>query len=369
MNLKYAGILTAFAVSAVMAQNATPAETVVPTGPASAVAPVADVAPAQVAPAAQVVPVQTAPVQTAPVQTVPVQTVPAVEQAAPVQTVPAQAEDKFTAAEQELAPEKLFAEPSAVRGADAAKPVSKTTTKKFVYRPVYSPAEIETSGSPVKTIYVSEVTHGDSIDMDQLRGLIPMKFTFGFQGFIGTSFLSGDNGRYEYDRYYGLTWSAGAFAMFPLDEYNMGLKAGVMFEHAKVSNSYVESYKEMYGEFRFSFSQYRISLPILLSLKSARSNMYFDVGVQPSFATADEFKLKHSKEQNVGGKLDMLKNDYRQPVDWSIVFGFGIRANRYLGFDARFNWGLNNQYDDFDGWAVNNLSSKSFTVGATFYAF
>jgi hypothetical protein len=332
MNLKYTGILTALAVSAVMAQNAAPAAEVAAPAPVQST----EVAPAQVAPVA--------------------------EQA------PAQAEDKFTAAEQELAPENLFSEPTAVRGADAQKPVVKKTTKKFVYRPVYSPAEVETSGAAVKTVYVSELPAADTIDMNQLRGLIPLKFTFGLQGFIGNGFISGDNGRYDYDRYSGLLWNVGAFALFPLDEYNMAFKTGIMFEHDKVSNSYVDSYNDKVGEYRVSFSQYRISVPLLLTLKSARSNFFFDVGVQPSFAVADKFKLK-SSENYVNITEDMMENDSRSAMDWSIVVGFGIRANRYIGFDARFTWGLNNQYDDFNAWAVNNLSSKSITVGATFYAF
>ena len=332
MNLKYAGILTAFAVSAVMAQNTAPA---------------AEVAAPAPAPVAEVAPVQAEPV---------------------VEQTTAQTEDKFTQAEKELAPENLFSEPTAVRGADAAKPVRKKTTQKFVYRPVYSPAEIETSRSNVKTIYVSEVVSADTIDMDQLRGRIPLKFTFGIQGFVGNAFLSGDNGRYEYDRYYGLTWSAGAFALFPLDEYNMAFKTGVLFEHDNVSNSYVGEVDDKVGEWRMSFSRNRISLPLLLSLKSARSSFFFDVGVQPSFAVSDNFKMKSSVDK-VTVKDDMMDNDCRSAIDWSIVFGFGIRANRYVGFEARFIWGLNNQYDDYNRWPVNNLSTKAVSVGATFYAF
>jgi len=329
MNLKYTGILTALAVSAVMAQ---------------------ETAPAAAAPVAEVAPVQTAPV---------------VEQAPAV-------EDKFTSVEQELAPENLFSEPSAVRGEDAAKPVAKKTAKKFVYKPVYAPAEVETSGRTVKTVYITEKPTEESIDMDELRGLIPLKFTFGLQGFIGNEFLSGDNDRYEYDRYSGLAWSVGGFALIPLDEYNMAFKTGVLFEHAKVSNSYSDQVSGEYHEFRASFSQYRLSLPLLLSLKSAKSNIFFDVGVQPSFALADKFKVKSL--DNTGAKKnylseDMVKEEYRSTVDWSIVIGFGVRANRYIGFDARFSWGLNNQYDDYSNWPTNNLSSKIVSVGATFYAF
>ena len=140
MNLKITGILTALAISAVMAQEAAPA------------------AEAAAAPAAQ-------------------------------ETMDA----KFANVEQELAPENMFAQPAAVRGADAAKPVSKKSSKKFVYRPVYTPSEVEHHGRPVKTVYVSEKPAPQNIDMDQLRGLIPWNFTFGLQGFVGSNFLSGDN--------------------------------------------------------------------------------------------------------------------------------------------------------------------------------
>jgi hypothetical protein len=333
MNLKCTGFLTAIAVSAVMAQNETPAAEVA--APAATPAPVEQAAPAPAAPIA--------------------------EQAT-------HTEDKFTQVEKELAPENLFSEPTAVRGEDAAKPVVKETTKKFVYRPVYSPSEVETSGAPVKTIYVTEKPSPETIDTDELRGLIPLKFTFGLQGFIGNEFLSGDNGRYEYDSYSGLTWNVGAFALIPLDEYNMAIKTGVMFEHDKVSNSFGYNVDGKYGEYRATFNQYRISIPLLLSLKGAKSNLHFDVGVQPSFAVSDNFKLKSSGKTT---KFDMMDKDYRSAIDWSIVVGFGIRANRYIGFDARFCWGLNNQYDDFpsDVWGgVNNLSSKAVSVGATFYA-
>ena len=314
MNLKYTGILTALAISAVMAQDA----------------------------------------------------VPATEVAAP--TAPETSEAKFANVEQELAPENMFAQPAAVRGADAAKPVSSKKSKRFVYKPDYTPSEVEHHGRPVKTVYVTEKPTSNTIDMDQLRGLVPWNFTFGLQGFVGSTFLSGDNGRYEYDRYYGLVWSVGAFALFPLDEYNMAFKTGVFFEHDKVSNSYRDVFNEKYGEYRVSFSQYHINIPLLLSLKSAKSSMYFDVGVQPAFSVSDKLKVR-SSDKSTSFNEDMQEEEYRQGLDWSIVLGFGIRANRYVGFDARFSWGLNNQYDNYNKWPVNNLSAKSITVGATFYAF
>ena len=325
MNLKYIGILSAFAASVVMAQEAAPdAETSVPAQSA-------------------------------------------VE--APVVEAPAAAPAKESAeVSAQAVPE---AEPMAVRGADAAQPLQKK--KKFVYRPVYRPGEVEHLGRPVKTIYVSEPVVADTIDMNQLRGLVPIKFTFGLQGFIGAGYLSGDNGYYdyEYDSYSGLTWSVGAFALFPLDEYNMAFKAGVLFEHSKVRSSF-ETYdkdKESVSEWRASFSQYRISIPLLLSLKAARSRIHLDVGIQPSIAVADEFKLKNSKDKSVGGTYDMMDNESREPLDWSIVLGVGFRVNRYVGFDARFNWGIDNMYDDFNEWRINDLSSKSFAIGATFYVF
>jgi hypothetical protein len=334
MNLKKIGILTAFAVSVVMAQDAAPA----------AVAPVATTESA--APAEATAPVAETPVATA--------AVPAQE---PAEVVPQAVTE---------------VEPMAVRGADAAQPVQKKK-KKFVYRPVYNPSEVEHLGRPVKAIYVSEPVVADTIDMNQLRGLVPIKFTFGLQGFIGAGYLSYDNGYYdyEYDSYSGLTWNVGAFALFPLDEYNMAFKAGVLFEHSKVRSSFEAYDKDKGGvsEWRTSFSQYRISIPLLLSLKAARSSIHLDIGIQPSIAVADKFKLKNSKDKSVGGTYDMMDNESREPLDWSIVLGLGFRVNRYVGFDARFNWGIDNMYDDFNEWRINDLTSKSFAIGATFYAF
>lgn len=325
MNLKYIGILSAFAASVVMAQEAAPAVEASVMAQSAVEAPVAE---ASAAPAQE-------PAEVA------------------AQAVPE-------------------AEPTAVRGADAAQPVSKKK-KKFVYRPVYTPSDIVPSGRPVKAIYISEPVVADTIDMNQLRGLVPMKFTFGLQGFIGAGYLSGDNGYYdyEYDSYSGLTWNVGAFALFPLDEYNMAFKAGVLFEHSKVRSSF-ETYDKDKGsssELRASFSQYRISIPLLLSLKAARSSIHLDVGIQPSIAVADKFKLKDSKDKSFGGTYDMMDNESREPLDWSIVLGIGFRVNRYVGFDARFNWGIDNMYDDFNEWRINDLTSKSFAIGATFYAF
>ena len=328
MNLKYVGILSVFAASVVMAQETAPvaAESVTPAVSAEAPAPSAVSTPAA------------APAQEPVAEAVP-QAVPEVE-------------------------------PAAVRGADASQPVQKKSKKKFVYRPVYEPREVEHFGRPVKTVYISEPVTADTIDMNQLRGLVPMQFTFGLQGFLGAGYLSGDNGYYEYDNYSGLTWNVGVFALFPLDEYNMALKAGVMFEHSKVRCSFEEFDKDgNAGEWRASFSQYRISIPLLLSLKAARSSIHFDVGVQPSIAVSDKFKLKNSKDKSVGGTYDMMDNESREPLDWSIVLGVGFRVNRYVGFDARFNWGIDNMYDDFNEWRVNDLTSKSFAIGATFYAF
>lgn len=327
MNLKYIGILSAFAASVVMAQETAPvaAESVAP-AEISAPAPAA-------APAPEATPVQES-----------------VAEAAPV----------HAASE---------VEPMAVRGADAAQPVQKKTVKKFVYRPVYTPSEVEYPSRPVKAYYVSHPVTADTIDMNQLRGLVPMQFTFGLQGFIGAGYLSGDNGYYDYDSYYGLTWSVGAFALFPLDEYNMALKTGVFFEHSKARCSFSEYDKESVGEMRATFSQYRISIPLLLTLKAAKSRLHFDVGVQPSLAVADKFKLRNSKDRSHNATYDMMDNESREPLDWSIILGFGFRVHRYVGFDARFNWGLSNMYDDFDAWPVNDLTSKSFTIGATFYVF
>lgn len=298
----------------------------------------------------------------APAEPVPVVAPAAESAAATPAAAPANTEAAPSAdASEESAPVAVRGDeiPAAPEAAPAAEPLPADES---------APVAVRENEMPTTMYLVPNRKGGnDTVTLDQLRGLVPMQFTVGIQGFIGYYSLTGDNDHYSYDEYDGMTWRAGAFALFPLNEYTMGFKVGVLFERSTASNSYWGTVKDKYDSWHIKFVQSKIDIPILFSLKHAKSSFMFDVGVQPSFAVMDDFKLKVDSDDKLGGKRDMMDHDYRNSIDWSLVMGLSIRANQYIGFDFRIDWGFSDMYDYFNEWKVDDLTSYALTLGFSFY--
>ena len=192
MNLKVSGMISVLTLAAAVfaAPQAQPAANAAP-----AAAPAQEAAaPAQEA-AAPAAPETTAPATAA--EAAPEQAAaPVTEQAA----VPEQTAAPAEAPAAEAAPTEEAAAPMAVRGGEApaasSAPVPEqeaapaaaapAPTQTVVYRTVYSSEPVELSGTKVHTVYVSPTDAQVSTSFDDLRGLIPMKWSLGVQGFIGS---------------------------------------------------------------------------------------------------------------------------------------------------------------------------------------
>ena len=177
--------------------------------------------------------------------------------------------------------------------------------------------------------------------------------------------FSSYNDDYYINDYDGITWRAGLFGIFPLNEYTIALKFAALFEQSESKASGSNSKYSLKGKFR----QRKVDVPLLFAFKASRSTLMFEIGTQVSFAIMDEFRT------NIGGKtskLDMLDKDFRNSIDWDILCGFSIMANRFVGFDFRANVGLSNLYDTDNSevmqeFNVDDLSSMSFILGVSFY--
>ena len=254
-------------------------------------------------------------------------------------------------------------EPAPATAATAPAP-----TQTVVYRTVYSPEPVELSGTQVRTVYVTQASSPESESFDDLRGLIPMKWSLGVQGFIGSyhmySSYSDDYNLHDYD---GLTWRAGLAGIIPVTQYTIGVKVAALFEQSEAKASGHTPKYSLKGKFK----QRKVDVPVLFAFKAPRSSLMFEIGTQASIAVRDEFRATIDGQTS---KLDMLDKDFRNTIDWDIVCGFSIMANRYLGFDFRFNIGISNLYDTDNSDAmklfeVDDLSSTSFLLGASFYIF
>ena len=375
MNLRNSGIATVLALAA-MAFAAPQAQSAATSG-AAVPAPAQDVS----APAAAPVAPENAPIESA------TESAPGTEPAAEGPAIAegsanSQAESAAEAPAAEAAPTEEAAAPMAVRGGEApaasSAPVPEqeaapaaaapAPTKTVVYRTVYASEPVELSGTKVHTVYVSPTDAQVSTSFDDLRGLIPMKWSLGVQGFIGSyhmySSYSDDYYLHDYD---GLTWRAGLVGIIPVTDYTIGVKVAALFEQSEAKASGHTARYSLKGKFK----QRKIDVPVLFAFKAPRSSLMFEIGTQASMAIKDEFKATIDGKSS---RIDMLDKDFRNTIDWDIVCGFSIMANQYLGFDFRFNIGISNLYDTDNSEAmklfeVDDLSSTSFLLGASFYLF
>lgn len=318
--------------------------------------------------------------------------------AAPAAETPAVAEQAAAPAEQaapEAAPAAVAEQPAAPAAAPAAEeapapvavrggevpaqeptvaapaPTETKTVTKVIYQPVYTtePTAVRNPEyTPVQTVYVAQAPGKDTVTFDELRGFVPVKTLVGLQGAVGSYIVSSNRDSYDgFEDYYGLTWRVGAFTIFPLTEYTVGLRLGVLYEQSEASTT------ETYGvnsveSIKAKFKQRKIDVPVLFAFKSPRSTFMFEVGTQMSFPIKDEFKVSYT---DASYKLDMIDKDYRKMLDWDLVIGFAVRANRYVGLDFQINGGFSEMYDcekaDYNVFNLNSLSASSFMLGLSFY--
>lgn len=281
--------------------------------------------------------------------------------AAPAESAPAP-DASVEAASAETAPvaaEDEMAAPKAVRGADASG-ASDASGRTVYYESVYAGE----NGSPVRVLYVSRSAEKDSVTMDELMGLKPMKFKIGAQGFIGSYYMS--NSEWNGEEFDGMSWRAGLMAILPLNKYTMGVKLGVLYEQSEAS----ETYDVNDVATGFKFCQKKLDVPVLFTFKSPNSRFYFDLGAQLSIPLQDELKISYTDSgKSVKNKVDLIDKDFRNNLDWGFVFGFSVMANDYVSLDIRADVGLSNMYEGRLGPLDLDLSSSTFGVGLTVYPF
>ena len=343
--MKSFGIVLALAAFA-MAQDAAPAAETA--APAPETAAVQEAAPAEAAPAA---PAQDPAAVTEPAaETAPEAPQAVAQETAPAEPAPAPVETAAPAPQPEPQPAPVADEgdmpaPKAVRGVDAES------------QPVYGAQ----TTAPVETTVRETRVYRLKAEP------IPMKFSFGVQGFAGMNTLFDNNWDFE-ESYNGVDWKAGLFAVVPLNEYTMGFKLGALFDHSEASASY--SYGSDYSkEAHVKFKMDRVTIPLLFMLKSMYSSFSFDFGMQVSVPVQDTFKYSYEKADGtpVNGNADMIDLDYRNSMDFALLLGLSIKANNYLSFDIRYECGISNAYDGVPGWRINELTSNTFLFGISFY--
>ncbi|WP_163439058.1 outer membrane beta-barrel protein [Fibrobacter succinogenes] len=348
MNRKITGILSVLALSAFTFAQEPAAATAAPAASAPAAAPAEEAAPVAVRGADAAAPAAA----------------PA-EQAAPA----AVAATPVAPAEEPVAEPAVVVAPKAVRGADDADKTAASAKAVEQFRDARNTVYYETvytreDGVPVRTVYVAEREGKDTVTLDELRGLYPMKFKIGARGSVGAYQLAGND--WDSDQYNGISWRAGLMSIIPLNTYTMGIKLGVLYEQSKASESYYIN--EVPTNFRFS--QKKIDVPVLFTFKSATSRIFFDLGVEMSVPLTDDLRVSYtdSNDKKHSNKIDLM-DEYRSSLDCAFVFGFSVLANEYLSLDIVANLGVSDLYDGHLKYMNMNLDASSLNLGITVYPF
>ena len=282
----------------------------------------------------------------------------------------AEPQDSVAAAEQQAAPaaEPAAAEPAPVAEAE---PAPAPAAEPEQYGDMPAPVAVRGVDASAQPYYEEPAPAAPKREKRSRieNEPVPMKFTFGGQGFIGSNALYANDWDFE-ESYTGIAWKAGLFAIFPLNEYMMGFKIGVLYDHSDASASYVYG-SDLSKETNVKFKMDRISVPMLFTLKSPYSNFTIDFGAEVSIPVKDDF---HYLSENSSGTLephnaDMIALDYRSSADFALLLGVTIKANRYMSFDIRYELGFSNLYENVPpGWRLNELTSNTLLLGLSFYA-
>ena len=293
--------------------------------------------------------------------------------AAPVAAeAPAAAETPAPVAEapaaEPVAEPAVVVAPKAVRGADN-KDVGPSSEAAQRFRDARNTVYYETvytgpDGIPVRTVYVAERDGKDTVTMDELRGLYPMKFKIGAHASVGAYQLAGSD--WDSDQYSGMNWKAGITSIIPLNEYTMGIKLGVLYEQSRASESYYVNGDPT----NYKFSQKKIDIPVLFTFKAATSRIFFDLGAEMSIPVYDKLRVSYTdKDDKKHSSRTNMMDDYRNSMDWAFVFGFSVLANQHISLDISANLGMSDLYNGHMKNMNLNLDASSFNVGISVYPF
>ena len=227
--------------------------------------------------------------------------------------------------------------------------------------------------APETKVYKDSVAEVKKAEEEAKRETVPFKFSFGPMATLGYRSISGisDLNYYSVDSVFtmfnGLSSQIGIALLIPLSEYNFAIRTGALFGYTSpIANDYSEFYRsatyesDEWGD--ASLTQMRVSIPLLLAMKTRVSTAMFELGAQVSFPIVDEMS-------NYGKKTDLIDEGFRASVDVSLLFGIEIFVTKRLSISALLEIQLNDTYNNDIFIGVNDVSYFDIKVGATYAVF
>lgn len=213
---------------------------------------------------------------------------------------------------------------------------------------------------------------------------VPFNFSAGFTAAIG---LKAMFGKYDKTLYMtdtangvvsGIDYQLGASVLVPLTEYNFAIRTGVLFNYTGLTASrqtddrlFVDQLRikrtvmgrEQEDDFNGEISQGRLTIPLLIAMKTMRSPAMFEIGPQFSLPLFDEYEYGSYKD-------DLKANGIRASMDLAMIIGGEVYVSPKFLINVYLAIAMNDLYKNEDFFVgVTNTSMMELRIGLVYNLF
>ena len=197
------------------------------------------------------------------------------------------------------------------------------------------------------------------------KNSVPFDFLVGMTINMGFKVINNETQLNHYEKvervvfFEGAFFQAGASVQWPLLQYHLAVRLGVLFEYAPLYLSeplYVEDGKGEYKRVSDGYlSQGRIAFPILFAVKPRSSFVSFELGSQISIPLFDNLELDGACDRELDSSME-----------FSMLLGVGFRVNERIFLDLLLDAKFYHKYNERFADGLADWSSVAVKAGVTF---
>ena len=212
--------------------------------------------------------------------------------------------------------------------------------------------------------------HRDSVRNAEMfyKNAVPFNFLVGMTMNVGLKVINNETQLTRYEKvdriifFEGAMFQAGASVQWPLLQYHLAVRLGVLFEYAPLfllEPLYVEDGKGGYKRVTDGgLSQGRIAFPILFAVKPRFSFVSFEFGPQISIPLFDNLELDGVRDRELDSSME-----------FSMLLGVGFRVNERIFLDLLLDAKFYHKYNERFADGLAHWSSVAIKAGVTFNPF
>ena len=200
------------------------------------------------------------------------------------------------------------------------------------------------------------------------KNSVPFDFLVGMTINMGFKAINNETQLNHYEKiervvfFEGAFFQVGASVQWPLLQYHLAVRLGVLFEYAPLFLSEPLYVEDGNGEDKRvtggGLSQGRIAFPILFAVKPRSSFVSFEFGPQISIPLFDNLELDGVRDRELDSSME-----------FSMLLGVGFRVNERIYLDLLLDAKFYHKYNERFADGLAHWSSAAIKAGVTFNPF